>query len=343
METQAKSGTLARLSRARQALASAKGFEDVLAIRDEAEAVRQFLKTRRASRETQNEAASIKIRAERKLGEALATLDLHGGDRGNQHVGGKVSSCNLADLGINKTQSHRWQVMAKVTEDKLVALETKADKNDEELTSREVYKLGKYGESKKPIIHAVPIEGVTDSLEELASQGHRFRTVYADPPWQYDNKATRANVHGEYAGTMSVAEICAMPVLSLIEDDAHLHLWTTTSFLPFAFDVIKAWGFEYRSELIWIKPQMGIGNYWRVSHEILLLGIRGKAKSFNEHSHPSWLSHDRLEHSQKPQKFRKLIERVSTGPYLELFGRRQIPGWTVFGNQVSPDDMRVLA
>jgi N6-adenosine-specific RNA methylase IME4 len=142
---------------------------------------------------------------------------------------------------------------------------------------------------------------------------------------------------------MSVDELCAMPVQDVIEDNAHLHLWTTTSFLPHAFRLIDAWGFEYRSELIWIKPQLGIGNYWRVSHEVLLLGIRGNAKSFAEHKHPSWLSHDRLSHSEKPQAFRSLVRRVSPGPYLEMFGRKQIQGWAVMGNQVTPEDTRMFA
>jgi N6-adenosine-specific RNA methylase IME4 len=333
-----KDGTLARLKSAHRKLAAAQTFEDVLAIRDEAEAIRQLLKVRKASRQNQNAAASLKIRAERKMGEALAVAVSAGNPKllHGERIG-------LKELGINATQSHRWQAMAKVPEEKLVELERLADEGDKELTSREVYKLSRADESKKPIIHHVPIEGVTDDLEQLIAEGKRYRTIYADPPWQYDNKATRSNVESEYAGTMSVDEICELPVRALLEDDAHLHLWTTTSFLPFAFGVIEAWGFEYRSELIWIKPQMGIGNYWRVSHEILLLGIRGNAKSFNEHEHPSWLSHDRLEHSQKPQKFRQLVERVSNGPYLELFGRRQIPGWTVFGNQVEPDDTRLWA
>jgi N6-adenosine-specific RNA methylase IME4 len=174
----------------------------------------------------------------------------------------------------------------------------------------------------------------------------RFGTIYADPPWQYNDQNTRAATSNHYSG-MAVAEIRAMPVRELAADDAHLHLWTTSSFLPDAFRVIEAWGFEYRSILTWNKPQLGIGHYWRMSSEFLLLGIRGKAKRFADKALMSWLVHPRGEHSAKPPQVREMIERASPGPWLELFARQPavraagaapvLPvwpplGWTVWGN-----------
>lgn len=175
--------------------------------------------------------------------------------------------------------------------------------------------------------------GVT-SLDDLPR--NHFGCIYADPPWQYGNQGTRAATDNHYS-TMTIADLCAMPVDELAADDAHLHLWTTNAFIRESFDIIEAWGFEYRSMFIWAKPQMGIGNYWRVSHEIMLLGIRGKAKSFNDHSMKSWVEADRGKHSAKPDCVRHMVERASTGPYLELFGRKLVEGWTVFGNQISSD------
>ena len=134
---------------------------------------------------------------------------------------------------------------------------------------------------------------------------------------------------------MTLDEICKEPVKDLTASDAHLHLWTTNAFLREAFDVLRAWGFRYKSCLVWIKPQLGMGNYWRVSHEYLLLGVRGSLP-FRERTFRSWLSARRTAHSRKPFIFRELIERVSPGPYLELYGREEQPnsGWTVYGNEV---------
>lgn len=177
----------------------------------------------------------------------------------------------------------------------------------------------------------MPQGHVTDDLSTL--NGQKFGSIYADPPWSYGNQGTRASTDNHYS-TMTVDELCDMPIAQLAAEDAHLHLWTTNAFLPDSFRLISAWGFEYRSCFVWVKPQIGIGNYWRVSHEFLLLGIRGNAKRFSEHTHRSWAEYDRTRHSSKPEQLRHIIEKVSPGPYLELFGRFSVRGWTVFGNQI---------
>jgi N6-adenosine-specific RNA methylase IME4 len=176
------------------------------------------------------------------------------------------------------------------------------------------------------------IEGVVGDLDDLA--GTEFGTIYADPPWAYTNTSTRSNVRDEYAGTMTVDEVVALPVSSLVKPDAHLHLWVTKDFVFDAKSVIEAWGFTYKSMFVWVKPTMGIGNYWRVSHELLLLGVRGNAKRFDERHHVSWGEFKRGSHSSKPEDLRLIIERVSPGPFLELFGRKPVKNWMVFGNQI---------
>lgn len=170
-------------------------------------------------------------------------------------------------------------------------------------------------------------------LEALVAAGGKFGCIYADPPWLYDNQGTRAATGNHYSG-LTVDELCALPIANLAADDAHLHLWTTNGFLFDAPRIFAAWGFEFRSALVWVKPQMGIGNYWRNSHEYLLTAIRGNAKRFNDHSLMSWLECDRAAHSAKPEQVRAMLQRASAGPYLELFGRRPADGWTVWGNQI---------
>lgn len=175
---------------------------------------------------------------------------------------------------------------------------------------------------------------IVGSLDELVTSKSKFCTVYADPPWSYSNKGSRGAANNHYS-TLDLDAICSEPVNQLITENAHLHLWTTNAFLQDAFDVMEAWGFCFKSCLVWIKPQLGMGNYWRVSHEFLLLGVRGSLP-FADKACQSWLLHKRTRHSRKPFVVRKLIERVSPGPYLELYGREEQPRtqWTVYGNQV---------
>lgn len=169
-------------------------------------------------------------------------------------------------------------------------------------------------------------------------------TIYADPPWAYSNKATRAAAAGKYP-TMSIRSICDLcvagkPVVDLVSNQAYLYLWTTTSFLFEAPRVMEAWGFEYKNLIVWSKTQPGLGNYFRVNTEFLLVATRGGAKLKTDAiSQKARLKNcvetGRLRHSQKPEVFRGLIERTTPGPYLELFARVRAPGWYSWGNQVT--------
>lgn len=339
------STSLASISAAKNALVAASNLEDVLTIRDKAKAIQELVKARNASLETQNAAAEIRLRAERKAGEMLEKRDKKNGARG---VGKKVESHDvtpLSSLGITKMQSSRWQLTSKVKESDFVQIVAECSEAKEELTQKRLLDFAKRTVKAEKLESEIieqpePEDGsVVDDLTNLDQR--KFGTIYADPPWQYGNQGTRAST-GNHYNTMSLDDICNMPVESLAADDAHLHLWTTNAFLFDAKRVMDAWGFEYRSVFVWVKPQMGIGNYWRVSHEFLLLGIRGNAKRFNEHNHKSWAEIDRSRHSAKPEQIRQTIERVSNGPYLELFGRKQVHGWTVFGNQVSTQSVLAI-
>ena len=163
-----------------------------------------------------------------------------------------------------------------------------------------------------------------------------YGTIYADPPWLYDNHATRGAAGNHYGG-LTVEQLCALPIGRLAGPDAHLHLWTTNAFLFTCPRLFAAWGFEFRSSLVWVKSQMGIGNYWRNSHELLLTAIRGDAKSFADKGLRSWLACGRGPHSAKPDEVRDMIRRASPGPWIELFGRRPAEGWDVWGDQIEED------
>ncbi len=174
-------------------------------------------------------------------------------------------------------------------------------------------------------------------LELLA--GQKFGCIYADPPWKYGNQATRASTDKHYL-TMTVDEICSLPIADLAAKTCHMHLWTTNGFLPDSFRVLESWGFTYKSMFVWCKPKMGMGNYWRLSHEVLLLGIKGSKATFRDKSLYSWGRYKATRHSAKPPEVRGFIERASPGPYLELFGRRAVNGWTVWGNEIRGQEFR---
>jgi N6-adenosine-specific RNA methylase IME4 len=170
-----------------------------------------------------------------------------------------------------------------------------------------------------------------DQLWQLAASGQRFGTIYCDPPWRYEKCGKKGAALTHY-NTMRLEEIAEIPVYSLSKRRSHLHLWTTTSFLKEALWLMEKWGFDYKSQLIWCKPTLGTGNYYRVSHEILLLGARGRLP-FEDHSIKSWQVCSRGRHSEKPHFFRELIEKASPLPRLELFAREVRDGWTVFGDE----------
>lgn len=170
---------------------------------------------------------------------------------------------------------------------------------------------------------------------------NKFTVIYADPPWKYNqNKASGAAEH--HYPTMSIEEICALPVESLAEKDAALFLWTTFPQLPEALQVIKAWGFSYRSvAFVWVKQNRrspswfyGLGYWTRGNVEICLLGIRGHPKRKSAAVHQLIVSPVE-EHSKKPDITReKIVELMGNVPKVELFARQSIPGWECWGNEV---------
>jgi N6-adenosine-specific RNA methylase IME4 len=165
----------------------------------------------------------------------------------------------------------------------------------------------------------------------------KFRTILADPPWQTDQRGARGA--SQHYSLMSLEQIKAMPIRDLAEENAHLWLWVTNGTLRDGYDVAEAWGFTVRAPITWIKFRLGLGNYLRHATEHLLFATRGKAP-VNFRSQPTWVNAPVQGHSHKPEEQFAIIERVSDGPYLELFARRRPPSnraWFVWGNEVDAD------
>jgi N6-adenosine-specific RNA methylase IME4 len=173
-----------------------------------------------------------------------------------------------------------------------------------------------------------------DDLHKLVERGLQFGTIYADPPWRLNNQRTRSAAGREYP-TMLLEEITALPVPALASDRCHCHLWCLAANVPDALEVLRNWGFTYKTQFVWCKPPpFGVGNYWRCSHEVLLLGVKGSGAPFRDHGLCSWGAFERGKHSAKPEEVRAMVEKASPGPRLEMFGRKAVPGWVVWGNAV---------
>lgn len=326
-----ESPRLLRLADGCRMLAEARTIEEVKAIRDVAQMMIYAVRELKLSTQAQNDAAEIKVRAERRIGGMLAEMPKHNGDPRSH------DATRLSDLGIDKHESSRCQQIATVPDAAFEAHISKERQARKEITTSGILKLARALSQPGKVAGNVPSgNGCTVAdLSALASSGKRFGCVYADPPWRYGNQATRASTDNHYQ-TMSVEDISALPIRDLAAEHSHCHLWTTNAFLRDAFGVLEAWGYEYKSCFVWVKTQMGIGNYWRVSHEFVLLGVRGNLP-FADKGLMSWLEAERGKHSSKPERVRHFIERASPGPYLELFGRAAVRGWAVWGNEVSRD------
>lgn len=164
------------------------------------------------------------------------------------------------------------------------------------------------------------------------ANGGQYRAVLADPPWEIQQIGSKAPPYP----LLSVGAIRQLPVAALAADSAHLWLWVTNASLWAGKLVMEGWGFTYRSILTWIKPRLGMGQYLRTQTEHLLLGTRGRAPVLFR-GQGSWFYAPVQEHSHKPEEQYAIIERCSPGPYLELFARRQRPGWKVWGDEVDCD------
>lgn len=179
-------------------------------------------------------------------------------------------------------------------------------------------------------------------VHKVAPLTGKYRVIYADPPWKYNDKMEIASAAGgegygpadTHYPTMAISELCALSVADIAEDDAVLFLWTTSPLLENTFDIIKAWGFKYKTSFIWDKIKHNMGHYNSVRHELLLVCTRGSCTPDVGKLFDSVQSIERAEHSVKPQEFRTIIETLYThGNKIELFARCKTEGWDAWGNQ----------
>ena len=173
-----------------------------------------------------------------------------------------------------------------------------------------------------------------------------YRTILADPPWAQTTVGRYKNPRHSRADalpykTMTVPEICALPIATLADAGAHLWLWTTNEYLEEGFEVMRAWGFKYLAPVTWVKPS-GLGAWFVHRTQTMLFGYKSPLQMAARYK-PTVINANPQRHSAKPSETYELIESVSSEPRVEIFARPWTPlfekrvGWDVWGNEVKPD------
>lgn len=322
---------LVLLGQARLALEQAQAIDEVMEWRDRASAMESYLRRRDDAEESQRHAAELKLRAERRIGQLAPAPST------NRHD-------SLASQGwtLGRRETHLCRLLAALP-DADFDCELAEGHGKKEITRARMLTAAKSYISKREHGERVAApdrnEGPRcypsfDALLAALGDGREkpFGAVYADPPWSYANKGTRGTADDEYT-TAGQGAIEAMPVERLAAEDAFLFMWATSPLLPEGLAVLRAWGFTYKASMVWDKDRMGLGNYARVQHELLLIGVRGKPK-WTRRDVRSVFRGEAGEHSVKPEAFAQLVESTCAGPYAELFARRWRPSWACMGNEI---------
>lgn len=310
---------LVKLEAARQFLAEATDLAEVKNVADVAASAEVYAKRQQLGEEAIGFAHRVKIDALARLGELLRDVPKAKGGQPYQATGTKaepVETLTLADYGISKKVSAAAQQLAALPADLR-----------EEIASRE--------KSLTQVRREVKAQTIAERGPAEWPAG-RYRVIYADPPWSYGN--TQPDYHTEqrdHYSTMPLADICALPVRTLALDDAVLFLWVTSPILEEAFDVIRAWGFSYKSSFVWDKVKHNMGHYNSVRHELLLIATCGSCPPDVQQLFDSVQSVERTRHSEKPEVFREIIDTIYPhGPRIELFARQRVGKWEGFGNEL---------
>jgi N6-adenosine-specific RNA methylase IME4 len=353
----AKTGAeLVRYDAMVRAIAAAKSVDEVKKIRVQASAMAAAARVAK-NKDAEADCVVIRMRATRRLDQmrqaqkdtvGLAT----GGDarrvaRGKQNPEHKPT---LAAAGIDKNLAKEARVLGKLSDKEFE--QTVADTRDAVTRAvRTVVRGRDIEQQRKNYTDKIKQGGTVADLEALAASGFRAGVIYVDAPWPFEAYSEKGlqRAGERYYDTMTVAKIAALPVAQLAAKNCTLFLWGVCRRLPDALEVIKAWGFEFKTvAFIWIKTTKnakvitldGKGLHWglgytaRANAEYVLYATKGspRRKSVTVHS---VVIAPVGEHSVKPEEVRKRIERLYGGPYLELFARRPVEGWTTWGNEVS--------
>lgn len=348
-----RASALPSIEKARALLAEARSVGAVKKI----SAIAQAVATSERGKEIAVEAEAIVLFAQARIGELTREMEKaphpKGAGRGKWSVPSGNSpkkSAALAAEGLSRKQAAECEKIADVAKSGDLERYTKACQASKTTPTKkgaltmaalppeertDFVKAIKSGESPQEAKRAVVAAKIAESAKLPDA---KYRVVYADPPWDYGNSMPPGTtVPRDYYPSMKLQAICDLPVREIVEDNAVLFLWTTSPHLEESFQVIKAWGFKYKSSFIWDKVAHNMGHYNSVRHEFLLVCVRGSCQPDVRKLFDSVVTEERTEHSRKPELFREIIDTIYPhGKRVELFRRGgKIGAWETWGNEAS--------
>lgn len=325
------------------------GREKLTAVRAEIRAIEKVGLAQEVRAQKLSEAQDISeavLDAEIRIGELMSKVPkASGGDRRSENfkndtnvVFEKTKAEVIEKTGLTQKQVERFQTLAAHPE--LVA-EAKAEaRENDDIVSRSLV-LEKIKAKKREELRDQRDASIQNQIEQPKADRHidiyttdkKYRVIYADPPWSYNDKQNIEVLGGaeKHYLTMPLEDICALPIPA--EDNSVLFMWVTSPLLEDSFKVINAWGFKYKSSFVWDKVAHNMGHYNSVRHEFLLIATRGSCTPDVKRLFDSVVSVERTEHSRKPNEFREIIDTIYPfGNRLEMFAREAPEGWDVWGN-----------
>ena len=319
--------TLMLRDEAQKQLAQIKTVESGVEYLNKVKAIETWAKAEKKDAILQNAIAEQKIRTQKILGGLLKEELPQGRSVTNS------DTLSLNKIGISRNQSSTFQKIASMPEElfekEIAQAKDETNKRIELTTSRLLKAAKQYelNEKRKDIENNI-VEVDIKNVPEL------FDIIYADPPWQYDFSETNNRKIENHYTTMNNEDIMNMKVPC--KDNSVLFMWATAPKLPEALQVMKAWGFEYKTNAIWDKETIGMGYWFRGQHELLLVGVKGKfSPPISSIRISSIIKEKKTKHSKKPYIVADYIEQAYPDKTkIELFCREPRKGWYVFGNQI---------
>jgi N6-adenosine-specific RNA methylase IME4 len=312
-------------------LAEAGTVDEVKDIRDRAAALEGYAREAKDS-ELIDHAVEVRLTAERKAGQLLIEM---GERRGGDQTSDRGSLLSNKNMGITDKQSHFWQRLARLDN------ETFAWRLEEARAAavKAIEMTAKERQAEKRDRRAAREAELAARITALPDK--RYGVILADPEWRFEPYSRETGMDraaDNHFPTSPIENIEARDVESIAADDCALFLCATVPMLPQALEVMASWGFDYRSNFVWIKDQIATGYWNRNRHELLLIGVRGDVPcpAPGEQS-DSVIEADAGDHSVKPDAFYELIEAYFPNlPKIELNARRRRPGWDAWGDEAPP-------
>lgn len=320
---------LVRYDEACRALAEARSFDEAKSWVDKSAAMQAYARQAK-NRQLEVDAAEIRLRSERRLGELIAeqkaTIGLATGGQPYQATGSNLAPVErptLASVGIDKKLSSRAQKLAAVPDAKFEGMLADWREKVSDETERVTTNLLREGERVAR----------DEDLESPALPVGIYDLLYVDPPWQYEHVKTESRAIENHYPTMALDSIKSLIVPA--SENAVMFLWATSPKLAEAIEVVAAWGFSYRTCAVWDKEIIGMGYYFRQQHELLLVCTRGEPGTPDEAARVSSVIRSRRSrHSAKPPEVYEIIEAMYPhASKVELFARNDRVGWHSWGNQ----------